>query len=40
MSLMDFADSLTPEDMAEWNKAITAEAGPDDADGSKKQKRR
>lgn len=40
MALMDFADSLTPEDMADWNKVITAEAGPDDADGSKKKKRR
>lgn len=26
MSLMEFADSLTPEEMSEWNKAITAEA--------------
>ena len=26
MSLMEFADSITPEDMAEWNKAIMADA--------------
>lgn len=26
MDLMEFADSITPEDMAEWNKAIMADA--------------
>jgi hypothetical protein len=41
LSLMEFADNLTPEDMAEWNEAITAEAKPsDDAPGEKKRKRR
>lgn len=41
LSLMDFADSLTPEDMAEWNKAITVEvADSDSTDGEKKRKRR
>ena len=36
LSLMDFADSLTPEDMKEWNEAITAEAEPGDGAGEKK----
>lgn len=27
LSLMDFADSITPEDMAEWNKAVVSEGG-------------
>lgn len=41
LSLMEFADNLTPEDMAEWNEAITTEAKPsDDAPGEKKRKRR
>ncbi len=41
LSLMEFADSLTPEDMTEWNEAITAEAEPrGDADGEKKRKRK
>ena len=41
LSLMEFADSLTPEDMTEWNAAITAEAEPSDtAPGEKKRKRR
>lgn len=41
LSLMEFADSLTPEDMAEWNAVITAEAETSDtAPGEKKRKRR
>ena len=41
LSLMDFADSLTPEDMAKWNKAIMVEvANSDSADGEKKKKHR
>ena len=37
LSLMDFADSLSPEDMAEWNKAITAEVQTgDNTTGEKK----
>ncbi len=37
MSLMDFADSLTPDDMTEWSNAISAGTAPaDDADGEKK----
>lgn len=41
MSLMDFADGLTPEDMAEWNTAVTAGAeSGGDTDGEKKRKRR
>lgn len=37
LSLMEFADSLTPEDMTEWNAAITAEAEvSDDIPGEKK----
>lgn len=40
MSLMDFADCLTLEDMTEWNEAITAEAEPDSTTGEKKRKHR
>lgn len=41
MPLMEFADNLTPEDMAEWNTAIVADAeAGDDAPGEKKRKRR
>lgn len=41
LSLMEFADSLTPEDMTEWNAAITAGAETvDAAPGEKKRKRR
>jgi hypothetical protein len=41
MSLMEFADSLTPEDMTEWNAAITADAETcNAAPGEKKRKRR
>ena len=40
MSLMDFADGLTPEDMAQWNEAVMAEAEPDAPEGEKKRKRR
>lgn len=41
LSLMDFADNINPEDMREWNEAITAEAGPvDDGSEEKKRKRR
>lgn len=41
LSLMEFADRLTPEDMAEWNEAILAETkSGDDAPGEKKRKRR
>lgn len=36
MSLMEFADSLTPEEMSEWNKAITAEAETGEAADEKK----
>lgn len=36
MSLMEFADSLTPEDMAQWNAAIMSEVDPGD-DGEKKE---
>lgn len=36
LSLMDFADSLEPEDMAAWNEAIAAEAEP----AEKKRKRK
>ena len=37
MSLMDFADALTPEEMAEWNKAISVETTSDtDPDDEKK----
>lgn len=41
LPLMDFADAINPEDMAEWNDAITAEAETGDtAAGEKKRKRR
>lgn len=37
LSLMDFADNLTPEDMEAWNKSITADAsGNPDAPSEKK----
>lgn len=39
MSLMDFADNLTPEDMTEWSDMIS-EGGADDVKGSKKKKPR
>ena len=41
MSLMDFADNLTTEDMTQWSEAIKGEDEPDDgATGEKKRKRR
>ncbi len=41
LSLMEFADNLTPEDMTAWNTAITADAETNgDAPGEKKRKRR
>ncbi len=41
MSLMDFADGLTPEDMTQWSEAIKDEADPEaDTSGEKKRKRR
>ena len=41
MTLMDFADAVTPEEMAAWNEAIAAgegaaEGDATDADGQKK----
>lgn len=39
LSLMDFADSLTPEDMTEWNKTILAEITPDESTDGKKKRR-
>ena len=40
LSLMDFADSLTPEDMAEWNAAITEAVPADEEDDSGEKKSR
>lgn len=41
LSLMEFADSLTSEDMTEWSMAIAADADAgDDAPGEKKRERR
>lgn len=41
LSLMEFADSLTPEDMTEWNAVITADTETGNAaPGEKKRKRR
>lgn len=38
LSLMEFADSLTPGDMEAWNAAIAAGASePSDTDGGKKK---
>lgn len=37
MSLMDFADAITPEDMQEWNKKLTPEEAPADDAGAKKK---
>lgn len=31
LSLMDFADSISPEDMTEWAQALQADAQPTDA---------
>ena len=37
MPLMDFADSITPEDMAEWNGAVAGQQGAsEEPDGEKK----
>lgn len=37
LSLMDFADAITPEDMTAWNAAVTGEQSDDeDATGEKK----
>ncbi len=39
MSLLDFADSLSPDDMAAWNAAISEEKSTDgDGDGEKKSR--
>jgi hypothetical protein len=39
MSLMDFADSISPEDMDSWSKTIqeSAEQTPEDGDDSEKK---
>lgn len=39
MPLMDFADSINPDDMVKWNQAITADSGNAKAndDGEKKR---
>lgn len=34
--LMDFADSISPEQMNGWAASIMTEAGPDEGDGEKK----
>ena len=39
LSLMDFADSLPPEDMIEWNKSILADMAPDTGTDGKKKRR-
>lgn len=38
MSLMEFADSLTPDEMSEWNKAITTEAETGEVADEKKSR--
>lgn len=40
MSLMDFADNLSPEDMAAWSESIGEDADNGDAEDEKKRKRR
>lgn len=40
MSLMDFADSLTPEDMAAWNEAVISGSASGEEDAEKKSKPR
>lgn len=37
MSLMDFADGITPEDMAQWNATISANTSVGDTDDSEKK---
>ena len=41
MSLMDFADSISPDDMGEWSAAITSASGDggDTSEGEKKSPR-
>ena len=36
LSLMDFADAITPEQMEAWNQAMAPEAGNDEAEDEKK----
>ena len=38
MSLDDFADALSPEDLEEWNKANAPEDGADEAEGNGEKK--
>ena len=37
MSLMDFADSLSPEDMTAWANAVQADSTADEEGGEKKR---
>ena len=34
LSLMEFADSIDPDDMAAWSEAVQAEAKPAETDGN------
>lgn len=36
MTLMQFADALTPDDMTRWQEAVAADAGGDDTGAEKK----
>lgn len=38
LSLMDFADAITPEQMEEWNQALAPEADKVDEGGEKKSR--
>ena len=38
LSLMDFADSVTPEDMDEWTQSVTEQAGAGDEAGGGEKK--
>lgn len=40
LSLMDFADSITPESMEEWSAAVSGGQGDGNADGSGEKKSR
>ena len=37
LSLMEFADSIDPDDMAAWSEAVQAEAKPAETDGNPNQ---
>ena len=40
MSLMDFADRISPEDMAAWSQALAAQGGEEGGDGEGRVKKK